>query len=345
VLEEKELNAVFIKFSLIEKVRNRLMLTFAFRWLFSEKKLFSLEYYLLKLKTDLVYFVGPSLLSQQLKQLNYIFTLFDLAHRDHPEFPEVREYDEFQKREQLYSQVISQSFITLTDSEKLSENVSKFYGIDPSRLINMPYSPSPDLDFQSRSVSEVREHYQLPSSYFFYPAQFWPHKNHIRILEALAILKKTGNIFHVVFSGGDKGNIDYILKMADQLILSNQIHILGLVPSADMKALYKGSDGVIMPTYFGPTNLPPLEAWDLGVPLIYSKYLEGQSGDAALLVDPDSAESLAHSLIEIVQSEVKDRLVRNGRIQLKKINEERSKSELKLRERLAIFGQRRKCWA
>jgi glycosyltransferase involved in cell wall biosynthesis len=344
VLKEKDLDGILVTFSLIDKVKSKLMLAGISGNLFSEKILFPIEQKLISIGTDLVYFVGPSLLSLQLKRLNYIFTLFDLSHRDNSEFPEVREFNEFRKRELLFSQVISQSFITLTDSPMLSENASKFYGVDPAILISMPYGPSPDLDFNTNSISEIREHYKLPDSYFFYPAQFWPHKNHIRILEALFLLNNEDKIMHVVFSGGDKGNIDYIINKAKSLSLTDQIHILGLVPSSHMKSLFEGSSGVIMPTYFGPTNMPPLEAWGLGVPLIYSKHLVGQAEDAALLVDPDSSESLALSMVKITQSGVKEQLVSNGYIRLQAINEERKRSESKLLERLMIFEKRRKCW-
>jgi glycosyltransferase involved in cell wall biosynthesis len=344
VLKEKGLNGVMMKFSILEKLKNKLMQLTFWPQLFSEKVLFPIETRLLEIDTDLVYFVGPSLLSLKLKKLNYIFTLFDLAHRDHPEFPEVREFNEFHKREELYSKVISQSFLTLTDSSKLSANVSRFYGVDPSRLISMPFAPSSDLDLNSWSINEVRDHYKLPELYFFYPAQFWPHKNHIRILEALSLLNKEDKTMHVVLSGGDKGNINNIIEKAKSLTLTDQIHILGLVPHAHMKSLFQGSCGVIMPTYFGPTNLPPLEAWELGVPLIYSRYLVEHAEDAALLVDPDNAESLALSMLKITQNEVKEQLVNKGHLRIKAISEERKLSELKLLERLMVFEQRRKCW-
>jgi len=65
---------------------------------------------------------------------------------------------------------------------------------------------------------------------------------------------------------------------------------LGFVPIEDMRGLYEGSLAIVMPTYFGPTNIPPLEAWTLEKPLIYSTHLAEQAGDAALLIDPNNAK-------------------------------------------------------
>lgn len=344
LLNEKGFNGVMIKFSILEKFKNKLFQAASRCHLFSSNFLFPIETRLLKIDTDLIYFVGPSLHSLKIKKLNYIFTLFDLAHRDHPEFPEVREYNEFRIREELYSKVISQSFLTLTDSSKLLENVSRFYGVDSSRLLSMPFAPSSDLGYKSCSITEVRDYYKLPELYFFYPAQFWPHKNHIRILEALTLLNKQGKTMHVVFSGGDKGSMNNVIKKVNTLTLTDQVHFLGLVPHEHMKSLFQGSCGVIMPTYFGPTNLPPLEAWSLGVPLIYSKHLADHTEDAALLVDSDSAESLSLAMLKITIPEVKEQLVINGHLRIEAINIERELCELKLLERLMTFDERRKCW-
>jgi glycosyltransferase involved in cell wall biosynthesis len=62
-----------------------------------------------------------------------------------------------------------------------------------------------------------------------------------------------------------------------------------------MAALYRSARGLIMPTFFGPTNIPPLEAFATGCPAAVSNIYDmpAQVGDAALLFDP-------HSIPEIV---------------------------------------------
>jgi glycosyltransferase involved in cell wall biosynthesis len=65
------------------------------------------------------------------------------------------------------------------------------------------------------------------------------------------------------------------------------------------------SVGLVMPTFFGPSNIPPLEAWHFGRPVITSDIegLREQSGDAALLVDPRSAEALAEAMKRLWQND------------------------------------------
>ena len=100
-----------------------------------------------------------------------------------------------------------------------------------------------------------------------------------------------------------------------------------------------------MPTYFGPTNLPPLEAWLLGRPLVYSARCREQAGDAALLVDPDDARALADALIACNDEGTRKRLVAAGRSRLEEVGRERVRAEAALLARLTQFAARRACWA
>ena len=69
----------------------------------------------------------------------------------------------------------------------------------------MDFSPAATLSLtELPSTEDVLKKYSLESGYFFYPAQFWAHKNHIRILEALVQLNLEGLRFNVVFSGGNQ---------------------------------------------------------------------------------------------------------------------------------------------
>ena len=83
------------------------------------------------------------------------------------------------------------------------------------------------------------------------------------------------------------------MNTARELKVDRQIRHLGYVPANDMAALYANAEALVMPTFFGPTNIPILEAWGLGCPVITSdiRALREQAGDAALLADPNSADT------------------------------------------------------
>lgn len=304
-----------------------------------------LERHLLKLHVDLVYFLSPSMRSVSLQHLNYIITVWDLCHRDTPEFPEVREFNQFLSREFIYHNCLAQALVILVDSDVLADRIVTRYGVDRDRIIAMPFSPSPFFQDGRQESKDVLQKYTLKSNYLFYPAQFWSHKNHIRILEALLMLKEKELKLHMVFCGSDQGNRRYIEKIVQEYRLSDQVHILGFVPSKDMQALYQHCRAVVMPTYFGPTNLPPLEAWTLRKPLIYSAHLSDQVGEAAICIDPDSAEDLANAMRLIQESdEVCNELTEKGIAALNLVNAVRKDAEKELQSTLFRFEKRRKCW-
>jgi glycosyltransferase involved in cell wall biosynthesis len=111
----------------------------------------------------------------------------------------------------------------------------------------------------------VRAKYNLPLRYFFYPAQFWPHKNHALILQAVKIIAdEKHEVVPVVFCGGYWTYImahyfKDVMALALKLGIADRVRYLGSVPDEDMAALYTLSAGLVMPTFFGPTNIPPLE--------------------------------------------------------------------------------------
>jgi len=295
---------------------------------------------------SLAYFVTPGNLCSALQKLNYITTLWDLCHRETPEFPEIRNFNKFLTREEMYKNTFGPAVVTVTESQRLADMASSYYGVERKRFLAMPLTPSPFLsDVHAVNAKAIFIKYRLQSSYFFYPAQFWSHKNHIRILQALVLLRNEyGWKPSIVFSGKDYGNLNYIKELISIKMLDHQVKILGFVPSEDIRGLYENAIAVVMPTYFGPTNLPPLEAWSLGVPLIYSAHLAEQAGNAALLVDPDSTIQLAEAMFRCRHLEVREKLISAGFQRLEEIGNQRLCAETELCNLISKFAIRRECW-
>lgn len=309
------------------------------------------ERWLNKKEIDLVYFTSQSKLSMCLEGLNYIFTLFDLCHRDHPEFPEVNSYRIFEQRELAFRKNLARAVAVLVDSELGKNNAVFRYGLDAGRVHVLPFSPSPTVTITEKKYNEgfidIKEKYDLACDYVFYPAQFWAHKNHAYLLRGLKILEQDDNIFiGAIFAGSDQGNLDYIKKLVIQFGLENRIRFVGFVKNEEMPYLYKQSFALVMPSYFGPTNLPPLESFSLGVPVIYSDLpgLREQVGDAALLIDLLDPKSLSLQLRKLFQNTVlRESLVRKGKNRLHELTSDNER--LKVLDRiLQEYQVRRFCW-
>ncbi|WP_133247336.1 glycosyltransferase family 1 protein [Azospira sp. I13] len=316
------------------------------QWCARHDVLTALERAMVAEGVDLVYFLSPSGYALALRQLPYILTVWDLCHRDHPEFPEVRAQGEFARREAFYREAINRAVLTLTDSEELNQRMAQYYGAESGRLLAMPFQPAGFArESASASTNNRVQRLGLPADYLFYPAQFWPHKNHVRILQALALRKAQGQSHAVVFCGGDKNNKPYIQRLATELGVAGQVSFIGFVPEADMQALYRHCRALVMPTYFGPTNLPPLEAWALGKPVIYSAHLAGQVGDGALCVDPDSAEELAAAIATVYDNaEATRALAARGQARLEYLGTLRRQAEATFLKKLESFNNRKLCW-
>jgi glycosyltransferase involved in cell wall biosynthesis len=301
---------------------------------------------LLRMGCDLAYFVSPTPSPIMLQRLNFIATVWDLCHRDFPEFPEVRSFGEIQARERMLHATLPGAYAVIGDSDELVDAMGRLYGIDRHRMISMPFSPSPLMHKEMLAdPAQVLCKHGLRQGYFYYPAQFWAHKNHNRIIQATAILRQQGIRIDVAFAGGDAGELQRLKEKVKRLNLAEQIRFLGFVPNEDMRSLYEGCRALIMPTYFGPTNIPPLEAWSAKRPLIYSSHLAAQVGDAALLVDPDDAESLAAGMRQCLDDEVVANLVARGTRRLEEIETTRRKAESLLLEALERFARRMQAWA
>jgi glycosyltransferase involved in cell wall biosynthesis len=100
-----------------------------------------------------------------------------------------------------------------------------------------------------------------------------------------------------------------------------------------------------MPTYFGPTNLPPLEAFKLGVPVLYSNLtaLRDQVGDAGVLLDLNDPGSMADGLHKIItQPEYRMRLIERGRQRIEALGDAGRLAAVQ--EAIERFQARKMCW-
>lgn len=294
---------------------------------------------------DLVYFLTPSSTPACLTRMGFITTVFDLAHRDHPEFPEVGAAAEFHARERHLRHNLARAVVVVTASPTLSDSLAARYGVDTTRMLAMPFAVSDLIDGDtSADTATALATYGLEQGYFFYPAQFWAHKNHIRILEAMLHLRARGIERDVVFAGGDQGNRAHVESFAKANALSARTHFLGFVPTDHLRGLYDGCCTLVMPTYFGPTNLPPLEAWHVGRPVVYSSHLHNDTGDAAIYAPPDNADALADAMEQSLDPACRARLVAAGRERLRGLTARREAAEADLASRLDAFAVKRSCW-
>ena len=239
----------------------------------------------------------------------------DLMHRYEPRFPEVSAFGLFRRRERHYRRLCRHALAMLVDSDVGKRQLVESYAPDSERVHVLPYI-APAYMHTATTAFGFDGRYRLPEEFIFYPAQFWEHKNHVRLLEAMAMLRPQFPDLYLVFAGSAKNGYGRALETIDRLGLGDRVVLTGYVPDEDMPEFYRRANAMVMPTFFGPTNIPPLEAMVVGCPLAVSNIyaMPDQVGDAALLFDPASIDEIAGAIRRLAtDSELRQRLATKGR--------------------------------
>lgn len=242
----------------------------------------------------LLWFLTPATLPTRLP---YAVTVWDLAHRVEPEFPEVRTTGwSWDAREAHYRKWLPRAAYVIIGAAAGRDDIARCYGVSPGRIRVLP------LVAPARDTIAGKLPPQVTTPYLFYPAQFWPHKNHVGLLLALREVRDRHSLdLKLVLTGSDKGNLDYVRREAQRLGLSGHVTFTGFVSDAELTALYANATALVFPSFFGPDNLPPLEAMQLGCPVIAANVpgVAEQLGDAALLIDPRNSGEIARAIVRI----------------------------------------------
>lgn len=242
----------------------------------------------------------------------FICTIFDLEHRTKPWFPEVSARGEFERRERALHRHLPKATRIIVPNETAVAQVTRFYGVsDEACLVLGHPTPSFALD----APDDERPAQPNRPSYLFYPAQFWPHKNHAAALDTLRELRSRGRDLELVLVGSDKGQLGHVRRQARERGIEDAVRFSGFVSTDELVALYRGAHALLFLSRFSPENLPPLEAFALGCPAVVADIpgAREQYGDAALLVDWRDPAAVADAVETLDEPDLRRELVERGR--------------------------------
>lgn len=212
-----------------------------------------------------------------------VLTLHDVQHRDLPHL--------FSRGERAYRVLAYDRPAKRTDgvivlSEFVRRQAIARLGLDPAR-VHVVHSGLDHARF--RPGSEQREPFLL------YPARPWPHKNHARLYEAFAQLRRERPELRLVLTGG-----------GDFGAVPDGVELRGLVGDEELSALYRRASAVVFPSLYEGFGLPPLEAMASGCPVASSNAaaLPEIAGDAARLFDPYDPGSIAAAVRDVLDDPV-----------------------------------------
>jgi glycosyltransferase involved in cell wall biosynthesis len=272
-----------------------------------------------------------------------VLTLHDLQHRH---FPQFFSQEQLAWRERLYPAAIAHASVVVTDCAWGRDDIIRQYGVDPAR-VKVVMLASPIRAYPSPTpivCTDVRRRLALRSTFALYPALTYEHKNHVRLLEAVAMLRdEFGLRVQLVCPGYRTLHWPVVRKRLDDLRLSDQVIFPGFVNATTLRALYAMARLVVFPSLFEGAGLPVLEALSEGTPLVCSDIpgVREYAGTAARFFDPASVEAIAEAVRQTwCDADARLDLAERGALRAQMFSPEQMAAEYADLYREAVEGRR-----
>ena len=209
-----------------------------------------------------------------------VTTILDLQHELLPELfsPVERLYRRF-----TYRNSALRSRLVIAISEHVKETVVERLDLPPERVRVVHLGVDPE---RFKPGDAVREPFLL------YPAINWPHKNHARLVEAFALVRRERPDLRLVLTGSGHESTTYPAG----------VESLGRVGDETLADLYRRASALVFPSLYEGFGQPPLEAMASGCPVAAARSgaLPEVCGDAARYFDPTSVEDLAAAVLDVL---------------------------------------------
>ena len=233
-----------------------------------------------------------------------ITTMHDVQEFHFPEF--------FTASERLHRAInsfksVSESDHIIVSFDHIKSDLMKYYSI-PENKVSVCPPPFADDWFATKKETDwqtLEKKYSLTKKYLLYPAATWPHKNHIRLLEALKEVQKRTPDLNLICTGNKTDYYDIIHKKILEFGLENSVKFLGIVPEEDLIGLYKRSELVVIPTLYEAGSSPLYEAMKYKVPVICANTtsLPETVSNAKYIFNPTDVNELSELIIKMINDE------------------------------------------
>lgn len=235
-----------------------------------------------------------------------VSVIYDLQHQTYPQF--------FSKavcvhRDLVFKEACNKAKAIAVISEYSRQSVLQHSTFNPSRVRTIYLQlgerfENPTVDEKEVTFAALARQYSLKTQqYLLYPANYWMHKNHERLIEAFKSLQKNlPATFRLIFTGADSERQRVLQTQIESCGLSERIIFAGYLTNHELAVLLSYSTGVIFPSLYEGFGLPVIEAMTLGIPVACSNVtaLPEVAADAALLFDPTDIAAIAAAMQQLI---------------------------------------------
>lgn len=221
--------------------------------------------------------------------------LVDALHRD---LPSALPIEEVNFREDNFKRVAGAATWIQTLAGHGSSRLAHHYGLHPTRCFHTYAAVHRQLD---RNAAKPPRSRNLPEHpFFFYPANFWPHKNHEVLLTAYRLYRHEAgeDAWDLLLTGHPDQRMDSLKAMSHALGLADQVNFAGHLPDADFVAVWHHAGALVFPSLHEGFGIPLVEAFQAGLPVAAAKTsaLPEVGGDACAWFDPRDPRDLAATM-------------------------------------------------
>ena len=227
-----------------------------------------------------------------------------------------------------------------TVSEFTKRRVINIYGIDSKKIRTIPIrvARKEKHDSDIGKARKILDKYKQQATtnncnYIIFVSQYYPNKNHKRLIQAFANLMKNnkkGNELMLVIVGNMSLSNGTIEKFANQFDCKNNIVFTGKVNDEELSILLKNALCFVHPSLYEGFGMPLVESMSSGVPIACSNVssIPEVVGDAAVFFDPYDISDIERAMSDLIKSPtLRNSLIKKGYTQAKKFEGPRAMIE------------------
>jgi glycosyltransferase involved in cell wall biosynthesis len=225
----------------------------------------------------------------------------DFQHVYRTEFFSV---EELQNRDRRFGQIMAEADRVIVSNYCSYRDAARLYPQNRHKLAVLPFTMYLGCDWKSVDARRVVMKYDLPDKFLLFPSQFWRHKNHATLFQAIQLLRGRGIGDAVLVCTGfpyDPRYPDHAKGLREFLAthrLTTAVRVLGLLPRDDQVQLMRAAAAIVQPSLFEGWSALLEETRSLGK-LVFASDIpmhREQFTDRVHLFNPTSAEALADLL-------------------------------------------------
>lgn len=261
------------------------------------------------------------------KQLNVIHDINFLHHPKDLKWLTGKYYNTF------FPKFAKRADRLVTVSEYSKKDICKNYGIDPGKIDVVYNGIHPFFqEFTEEVKAETRKKFSHGESYFVYVGSILPRKNIVNLAKAFAIFKdKSKSKLKLVIAGRQYWGMDEIYREIKQSGMEGEVIFTGRLDDLELAKVLASSLALTYVPYYEGFGIPVIEAMQANVPVITSNVtsLPEVAGDAALLVDPLSPDSISDAMLKLYSDPtLQKELIEKGRKRKMDFSWEKSAADL-----------------